>query len=337
MISETVGLSAQKVQDTAVFQQVVEHFYPKEVWPLKLRESIPALHLDSLWVVYRDGQPVGRFSVYENPELSYQGLKTICLGHYECIADNSVARFLLENAASYCQQKGAKYVIGPMNGSTWENYRLATTNATTFFLEPLQQDYYASQWQQNGFETLATYESHLDTKLVYDESILQAVTQRLQASNLMLRQLDMQRFEEELKRIFALCNRVFQDNFLYSPITEEAFVQKYLPLKPYLDADLCWLVSNENQEVAGLLFAIPDHLDTSGKTVIVKTLCRLPGGKYQSVIPALGNQFVKTAKEKGYQRVIHAFMHQRNASIQVSNHFSGHAFKQYVLFGKRVS
>lgn len=336
MMATFQHLSIRLVSDVQLFHAAAKEMYAETVWPIKLRESIPTLHLDSLWLVYKAEKVVARISVYENKELSYQGLKTFCLGHYECVNDATIARFLLEEATRYCHQKGAECIVGPMNGSTWENYRFALSNDTIFFLEPLQKDYYASQWQQNGFEPIATYHSHLDTDLNYNETILQAVTQRLHAGNMTLRKLDKHRFKEELTSIFVICNHVFQDNFLYSPITEEAFVQKYLPLKPYLDADLCWLVSTDNQEVAGLLFAIPDHLDTSGKTVIVKTLCRLPGGKYQSVIPALGNQFVKTAREKGYQRVIHAFMHQRNASIHVSDRFSGKGFKEYVLFGKKL-
>ncbi|MCU0355366.1 MAG: hypothetical protein MUD08_16760 [Cytophagales bacterium] len=308
--------------------------YTEVELPQKLRESIPAQHLDSLWVVSENNRPVARFSVYKNPELSYENHDTWCVGRYECIDNQLVAQYTLQQAVDYIRQKGGTYIIGPMNGSTWESYRFATTNDTTFFLEPLQRDWYATQWTNNGFAVLAGYESHIDEALLYDEPQLQYATEQLRSVNIELRSIDLAGFHSELKKMYALCSQVFQSNFLFTPTDLQAFSQKYLPIQPYLDADLFWLACDANQNIVGFLFAVPDHSDTVNRTAIVKTLCRLPGAAYKSVTPALCNQFMKTVRQKGYRRVIHAFMHKQNPSMNVSARFSGHSFKEYVLLGK---
>jgi len=323
-----------QVKDIAAFQAPLEHIYPEHTLALKMRENVPSRGLESLWIASVDNIPVGRLSIYRNDELRYHGLRTFCIGHYECIHEEKIAHHLLQHAINCIQAVGGEYVVGPMNGSTWENYRFATTNKQTFFLEPLQWDYYLSQWLTYGFDVIARYESHLDEQLWYDEALLQAALTRLAASSIHIRKTDLAQFRDELPRLYKLCAGSFASNFLYTPISEDDFIQKYLPVEPYLDADLFWIACDATHKAVGFIFALPDYNDTTSRTAIVKTLCRLPGAMYQSIIPAIGNQLVKSARQKGYQRIIHAFMHQQNQSMQVSTRFSGSAFKEYRLLGK---
>jgi len=333
IVSPTV-LSIEQITDLQAFHAVLKSIYTESEISLKTREMIPSQYLDSLWVVSENNAPVARFSVYHNPDLSYNHHKTWCIGHYECIDNQTVADFALQKAVDYIRQKGGAYIVGPMNGSTWENYRFATTNDKTFFLEPLQRDWYAIQWQQNGFAIIAGYESHTDDALWYDETQLQHAIEQLRLNAIELRTVDLSDFDGELTKLYALCSRVFTQNFLFTPTTAQLFSQKYLPIQSYLDADLFWLACDANQNVVGFLFAVPDYNDTVTKTVIVKTLCRQSGADYKWVTPALCTQFMKTVWQKGYRRVIHAFMHKQNPSMNVSARFSGHSLKEYVLLGK---
>ena len=334
MITIQTNLLIEQTTQIDTFNSVLKSIYTETELPRKLRESIPARHLDSLWVVSENNRPVARFSVYKNPGLSYENYDTWCIGHYECIDNQSVANFALQKAVDYIRQKGGTYVIGPMNGSTWESYRFATTNDTIFFLEPLQRDWDATQWTDNGFQVLAGYESHIDEALLYDEAQLQYATEQLRSVHIELRSIHLTDFPSELGKMHTLCSQVFQSNFLFTPTDLQTFSQKYLPIQPYLDADLFWLAYDANQNIVGFLFAVPDHSDTVNRTAIVKTLCRLPGSAYKLVTSALCNQFMKTIRQKGYRRVIHAFMHKQNPSMNVSARFSGHSFKEYVLLGK---
>ena len=61
----------------------------------------------------------GRLALYENKDLVYNSTPSITIGNYECIDDNEASAILLESAFDLARQKGYKYVIGPMNGSTW--------------------------------------------------------------------------------------------------------------------------------------------------------------------------------------------------------------------------
>ena len=325
-----------QISDAGVFRDVLDYIYPQISLPKKRSETVPAQHLDSLWVATVGGVPAGRFSIYRNENLRYNGHPAFCIGHYECVDDEATAATLLQHASQYIRDKGGEYIIGPMNGSTWENYRFATTSGQGFFLEALQHTYYVAQWRQSGFGVIAEYGSHMDCDLPCDEEKLRQSVRELAAVGIRIRKVDLPDFAAELRRMFALCAESFQYNFLFTPISEHDFIAKNLPVEPYLEPDLLWLACDANENIVGFIFALPDHENASTKTAIVKTLCRLPGAAYYWVVPALCNQLTQSARQRGYQRLIHAFMHKQNASMCVSARFSGLAFKEYVLLGKRL-
>ena len=110
----------------------------------------------------------GRLALYENKDLVYNNTPSITIGNYECIDDNKASAILLESAFDLARQKGYKYIIGPMNGSTWKNYRFMDDQTNPlFFTENLHQPYYTRQFTENGFGAISNYISQVDTKLVF--------------------------------------------------------------------------------------------------------------------------------------------------------------------------
>ena len=45
---------------------------------------------------------------------------------------------------------------------------------------------------------------------------------------------------------------------------------------------------------------------------------------------------LERVEAKGYARVVHALMHEANASVRVSDRFGGRVFRRYALWGKRL-
>ena len=88
------------------------------------------------------------------------------MGGYECIDDMETSQMLLDVAKRKAKELDGKYLIGPMNGSTWQNYRFTVNNdQPSFFLEHIHQPYYPNQFIKAGFSLLSKYNSFLDPEI----------------------------------------------------------------------------------------------------------------------------------------------------------------------------
>lgn len=78
---------------------------------------------------------LGRLAIFSNNLLRYNNELTWTLGLYECIDREEVAYALFSTATALAQRSKVSYLIGPMNGSTWNNYRISSDNFNLFLLK----------------------------------------------------------------------------------------------------------------------------------------------------------------------------------------------------------
>lgn len=324
--------------DFHLFTDCIAQCYPSpQEQAVKQREFPAHRHLDSCWVLISEGMPVARAAVYRNPALQYKGADTICIGHYECIPDAAAAAALLGHLEAYAGTSGAGYMIGPMNGSTWEQYRFINeAEQPLFFTEPLHRPYYIQQWEENDWATIGDYGSGLTEDLSVDEEMISSIKTALEPVGIRLRSLDLTAYREELVRLHPFLLQAFSRNFLYTPITLEDFLDKYLPLQPYLKKEFVLLAEDAAGTVAGVFLCIDDLYDTSGRTLIIKTIARDPGLRFRGLGHLMAAQVYREAAARGYTRIIHAFMYNQGTSTAISGHFNGRIFKTYMLFGKTL-
>ena len=126
----------------------------------------PAMEfLEGCYVFLKNNQAIARFAFYENPELIINDENAASIGSYECINDPEASKIILEFAANLALQKGYKWLIGPMEGSTWNNYRFSEHhNYQNFFMEPYHHLYYNDQFINFGFNPISSYSSKLAIK-----------------------------------------------------------------------------------------------------------------------------------------------------------------------------
>jgi hypothetical protein len=119
------------------------------------------------------------------------------IGHYAADGDAS-AQALLSHACNELRQHGCTQAIAPINGSTWQSYRLICDQGQEpgFFLEMDHPDDYPQQFQDQGFSILATYRSTLTHDLLQCEPRLEQVEQRLIKQGVKIRSLDLQQLEQ---------------------------------------------------------------------------------------------------------------------------------------------
>ncbi|HLP94225.1 MAG TPA: hypothetical protein VK168_09325 [Saprospiraceae bacterium] len=271
--------------------------------------------------VRENGQLQAFCLCYENPSFP----EYLMLGNYQCTTSGEAAAALFQEADKTAGQRGKKHLLGPMNGSTWHAHRFTENLKTPYFLEFIHLPYYPQQWVEAGFEVEERYVSQ---EAPLEESLIPPVDDEafFQQKGISFRPFSA----DALAPVHAFCNEVFAQNNLFSPIAQDAFIALYQPVLPILDPELIDLAYDGDQ-LAGLFFAVPDIYQPG--RVIVKTLARHPADKYKGMAQMLSVRFLKKALKKGFNSMIHAYMHVENRSNHVSTNFGGgDNTRHHVLF-----
>ena len=254
------------------------------------------------------------------------------IGWYEAV-DGDVGIALLQNAREELERAGARTVIGPLNGSTWGRYRWAlpaTGDAAPFLGEPFNPPEYPAQWDAAGFRVIEEYESRIFDHPEPDVARLRAAEQIAAEHGIHVRPLDTERWEDELRDIFELSIASFAENPFYTPIDWQTFRAVNDKLRPLIDPELVRLARDPHGRLLGLGFAYPDG--ASGR-VILKTLATAPEARGLRLATLLTEQVHAAARARGAAAVIHALMHVRNRSAQMSGDRRTELFRRYALYG----
>ncbi len=320
-----------------LFESIPKLLYPANSIRLLQPDSINHEFLSDCFVLLTNGTPQARAALYNNPQLSYKGLQSACIGNYECTDNNQAAEQLLNFVFSKAKNNGAQFITGPMNGSTWDNYRFSTHHDfANFLLEPYHHLYYNKQFSDAGFRRIAEYTSSLETELESNHpDVLKRETELLN-EGVIIRNIDMSDYEGELKKLYPVISSSFKSNFLYTPIKWETFLKKYLEAAKIINPEYVLIAENTQGEIIGFLFAYDDLFSKSEKRLVVKTLARNEARQWSGLGQVLANRVVNTAKTKGYQSLVHAFIIEQGTSRGASEKFHGKVYKNYVLYGREL-
>jgi GNAT superfamily N-acetyltransferase len=293
------------------------------------------------WAVARDdGTFAARCSLWFTEAPQLPGQRVGAIGHYAA-ADAEAAARILDFACDRLSAYGCTLTVGPMDGNTWRRYRLVTDRGTEppFFLEPDNPEDWPVHFTGRGFTPLAEYYSAVNDDLSRTDPRHDAVARRVAERGIALRPLDLDRFDEELRAIHALSVASFTENFLYTQIGAEEFVEQYRGVRPYVRPELV-LMAERDGELVGFLFAVPDLLQAKRgdaiDTVIIKTMAVHPAHRGSGIGGVLMEFGHRAAHRLGYRRAIHALMHADNVSRRISGH-TARTIRRYTLFAKPLA
>jgi len=262
------------------------------------------------------------------------------VGHYAA-ADAAAGRAVLERACRRLADEGCTCAVGPMDGATWYPYRFVTERGRRprFALEPWHPPGYPEQFRAAGFEPLARYVSSVGADA--DTLHRTAPPDTPPRDDVRARSLDLDRFEEELRRLHALVTISFADNFLYTPLPETDFVALHRPSRSLTEPGGVRLLEQERADgprLVGVAFMVPDGAQAErGGTVdtaVLKTLAVHPDLSGQGLGRWLTEHMHAKAGRRGYAQVLHALMHEDNVSRNLGH---GPPIRRYTLFRRPLS
>lgn len=301
-----------------------------------VQEAVAKEHLEVGLIVWRDDIPLAKAALYMNSDLRYESFSPVAVGAYQAEPDPDAVRLLFSEIENIARQHNKDYLIGPMNGSTWENYRFHDeADLSVFFMEMKHPNYYPQQWCDVGFQPIAGYYSAIAPVVPIHHEKIEALRNRLQGDGVIIRNIDMVHYEADLKKLYPFLHESFKQNFLYTPISESSFLAKYRPLASVLKPE--WVqVAIHDKEIVGVLLGVEDIFNTENKTLIIKTLARNPERAYKGLGLLLVDDFYRRALSAGYKQVIFAFMIDEGDATPLSDLYHGHTLKRYTLYGKAI-
>lgn len=301
--------------------------------------SLVAAGADEHWLLEDASGGAARCSLWWGATPAYQSHRVGLIGH--CATADALADALLTLACERLRQAGCALAIGPMDGSTYNRYRLVTERGVEppFLLEPQNPATWPAHFSDNGFAPLAQYYSALQDDLTATDPRAPEIERELRASGVRVRALDPSSFESELERVYPVVAAGFARALLASPISEDEFVAQYRPLASLLAPELVQIAETDERAV-GFLLVVPDWLQAQRgeriNTAVVKTLAVLPEYTRRGLAILLIERAQMSARELGYSRAIHALMHEGNVSRHLSVTHHGRIIRRYTLYMKSL-
>jgi len=240
------------------------------------------------------------------------------IGCFE-MTDKESGKRALDAYIQQLKDAGHKQIIAPINGDTWNQYRLVSwsNGDPAFPLEPQNPLWYNEVYQEAGFKPLMKYRS--DKFTIGD-------IKPIENADLHIR--DFQ--DGDLKIIHNLSSQGFEGNFLYNEINFEEFSKLYQPILPMIDKELV-VIAEKNGEPIGFMFTF-----IANGMQILKSMAVLPEFRSGGIGLKLVNHVLVAAQKKGAKTAIAALMSDGNNSNKISSKYNGEKIREYTLYSLEV-
>jgi len=209
-----------------------------------------------------NGEVVGRATAHINHRHNeHAGEKTGFFGFFECVDDPAIASALMKAGEDRLRARGMEVIRGPFNFSTNEEcgFLVQGFDRSPAMMMPYTKAYYPYFMTHLGYskarDLLAyeyTYHGSIPDYLV---RLSRRIRERKQ---IVIRSIDMRRFEEDVATIFRIYNAAWSQNWGFVPVTDDEFRYTARDLKPIVDPSVVLIAEKEGKPVA-FSVSLPDY------------------------------------------------------------------------------
>jgi GNAT superfamily N-acetyltransferase len=302
------------------------------------RWTVPEGQPHRFFLTYDDrGQPVARLLAIVSGDV-WRTQRVGLLGLYEALAGTPERDIstMLDAGCTWLADAGCGVAVGPLNGSTWFDYRFAVPGGgRPFFLDASNPDEYPGQWRGAGFTPIEHYRSVVFDRAHFCFERVERFGRRLSARGISVSPVCAETFHSVLPEIHALCLEAFSPNPLFTPIDFAAFSDLYQPAASLMDSSWSLIARGGAGRMLGFAFAFPDFCDTARKSLVVKTVAVRQDTSTRGLGAWLSELLHKRAHERGYERIYHALMHDANPSTHIHRR-EARTWRKYELLGRAL-
>lgn len=215
-----------------------------------------------MFLAERDGELVGRIAAIINHNHNVEHSENIgFFGFFECVDDQDVANALFEAVKTWLMAKGVTAMRGPASPSVNDEYGLLVEGFEhpPAILMAYNPPYYQRLVEQYGFvKAKDLFSYYLDGNKVFAEKLIRVSEIVRKKTGVVIRPLDMKRFDQEVKTIRDLYNRGWSRNWGEVPMTEEEFTYVAKDLKAIVNPELV-IIAEIKGEPVGFGLSLPDY------------------------------------------------------------------------------
>ena len=213
-----------------------------------------------LWLAERDGRAVGRISAQVDELVqTHMGQGTGQWGMFEAL-DGEAAAALIATAETWLSEQAMTRTLAPISLSIWDEPGLEIEG----FAQPptVMMGHHKPEYQK-WFEAagyrkakdLLTYEVNIEH---WDDPMIdRLIAMGERNPDIVIRQVDKSKFNEEARLILNLLNDAWSTNWGYVPLTEAEIAYAGKKLKPIIYEELVRIAEYKGEPVA-FMITLPD-------------------------------------------------------------------------------
>lgn len=209
------------------------------------------------FLVYEKKKPVGRFVITTYPQD-----ETAYLGFFECVDDSAVAKALFEKAREYAKSLGYAKMVGPVDASFWNKYRLKINlfDRLPYTGEPYNREYYFRLFEENGFQISEHYTSNIYEALEKDneDALYDNRYQSFLEKGYEIISPVKEDFDKVIKQLYELLTELYSDFPVYKAVGYEDFAKVFSDYRYILNMDMVKMAYYKGQPV-GFFVSVPDY------------------------------------------------------------------------------
>lgn len=219
-------------------------------------------HADvQFFVAYLDGKIVGRIAaIIDHNHNEFHQEKTGMFGFFETINDFDVAEGLLSTAKVWVTERGMTAFRGPLNPCQNEDCGLLIDayDSPPVIMMTYNPPYYKELVEKFGLKkVMDLYAYHVDGRNPPPEKLVRVAEALRKRNNLVVRPIDMKRFDEEADKVWLLYNKAWSKNWGFVPMTKEEFDHLAKNLKSVIVPEIALLAELDGEPI-GFSLSLPD-------------------------------------------------------------------------------
>lgn len=314
------------------------------------------------FLAVQDGRDVGRVTaIWNRNHQKFHGEDVGFFGFFESIDNSEVSAALFEAAARWLSERGLKVMRGPANFSSNEEWGLLIDgwNGTPKVMMTYNPKWYPTLIEGAGFTKAKDLVAYFIPHNVIPERLARGnEIVRRRSPDVILRSINMKKFESEVATISSIYNRSWERNWGFVPMTDLEIEHMARELRPVVDPDLIYFAEKAG-EVIGFSMSLPDVYPALQKAngrlfplglikllwyarqaewVRVLTLGLLPEHRKSGIDVMMYDHLFKVCQRKGYRGGEFSWLLEDNMAIRTAmNNLGGYVYRTYRLYDKSVA
>ena len=216
-----------------------------------------------LFLLKEQDRTIGRIAAFiDLLAVSFWKARIGLFGYYECIPDPAAARLLLEAAQTWLRSKKCTSMRGPWSFVSQEwGLVVEGFEPSPVVMAPYNQPYYEkhlTDFRLEKVKDLLCWSISCLEGYKIPERILRLTDAVQKRYKVRIRQLDMRRYDEEVKIVIELANSTIIDNWGYSPVTEAEVQAMARDMRPVLQPKGVLFAEDAEGKPIGFAITLPD-------------------------------------------------------------------------------